>query len=42
MDEIEAWTDMNMYDVIIDGTAARDNWFILLTSTAGAVRERVG
>lgn len=41
MDEIEAWTDMNMYDVIIDGTAARDNWFILLTSTAGAVRESV-
>ena len=34
-------TDMNMYDVIIDGTAARDNWFILLTSTAGPVRESV-
>lgn len=41
MDEIEAWTDMNMYDVIIDGTSARDNWFVLLTSTAGAVRESV-
>lgn len=41
MDEIEAWTDMNMYDVIVDGTSARDNWFILLTSTAGPVRESV-
>lgn len=41
MDEIEAWTDMNMYNVIVDGTAARDNWFILLTSTAGPVRESV-
>lgn len=41
MDEIEAWTDMNMYDVIVDGTAARDNWFILLTSTAGSVRHSV-
>lgn len=41
MDEIEAWTDMNMYDVIVDGTSARDNWFILLTSTAGSVRESV-
>lgn len=41
MDEIEMWTDMNMYDVIVDGTAARDNWFILLTSTAGPVRHSV-
>lgn len=41
MDEIEAWTDMNMYDVIVDGTSARDNWFIFLTSTAGPVRESV-
>lgn len=41
MDEIEAWTDMNMYDVIVDGTAARDNWFVMLTSTAGPVRHSV-
>lgn len=41
MDEIEAWTDMNMYDVIVDGTSARDNWLVLLTSTAGPVRNNV-
>lgn len=41
MDEIEAWTDMNMYDVIVDGMSARDNWLVLLTSTAGPVRDAV-
>lgn len=41
MDEIHEWKDMNLYDVIIDGSSARENWFVLLTSTAGFVREKV-
>lgn len=41
MDEIHEWKDMNLYDVIIDGSSARDNWFVLLTSTAGFVRNMV-
>lgn len=41
MDEIEAWMDMNMFDVIVDGASARDNWLVFLTSTAGFVREAV-
>lgn len=41
MDEIEAWTDMNMYDVIVDGAISRDNWLVFMTSTAGPVREAV-
>ena len=41
MDEIHAWTDMNMYDVIRDGMISRSNPLILLTSTAGVVRNNV-
>lgn len=41
MDEVEAWTDMNMFDVIVDGTSARTNWLIFLTTTAGTIREGV-
>ena len=41
MDEIHAWTDMNMFDVINDGMVARENPLILLTSTAGSVRNNV-
>ena len=41
MDEIHAWTDMNMFDVINDGMIARENPLILLTSTAGNVRNNV-
>ena len=41
MDEIHAWTDMNMFDVINDGMIARENPLILLTSTAGSVRNNV-
>lgn len=41
MDEIHAWTDMNMYDVIRDGMLMRDNPLILLTSTAGSIRNNV-
>ncbi|QIK86541.1 hypothetical protein G7061_07925 [Erysipelothrix sp. HDW6B] len=41
MDEIEAWTDLNMYDVIVDWASARDNWLVFMTSTAGFIREAV-
>lgn len=40
-DETHAWKDQNLYDVIVDGTSARDNPLILTTSTAGTVRESV-
>lgn len=40
-DEVHAWRDQNLYDVIVDGTSARDNPLILTTSTAGTVRESV-
>jgi phage terminase large subunit-like protein len=39
LDEIHAWTDDNLYDVIADGTTARDEPLILITTTAGTVRE---
>jgi phage terminase large subunit-like protein len=41
MDEVHAWTDMNMYDVIVDGTSSREQWLIFITTTAGTVRENV-
>ena len=41
MDEIHAWTDKNLYDVIVDGTSARDEPLILITTTSGIVRENV-
>lgn len=41
MDEIHAWNDKNLYDVIVDGTTAREQPLIFITSTAGTVREQV-
>lgn len=41
MDEVHAWTDMNLYDVVVDGTSSRENPMIFVTSTAGTVRESV-
>lgn len=41
LDEIHAWTDQNLYDVIVDGTSAREQPLIFVTTTAGTVRERV-
>lgn len=41
LDEIHAWTDDNLYDVIVDGTTARDEPLIFITSTAGTVREHI-
>lgn len=40
-DEIHAWTDMNMVDVIVDGTASREQPLVWIVSTAGTVRENV-
>ena len=41
LDEIHAWTDQNLYDVIVDGTSSREQPLIFVTSTAGTVREQV-
>lgn len=41
LDEIHAWTDRNMLDVIIDGTASREQPLIWGTTTAGTVRMNV-
>lgn len=41
LDEIHAWKDKNLYDVIVDGTSAREEPLIFITSTAGTVRESV-
>ncbi len=40
-DEVHAWKDVNLYDVVIDGTSSRDNPLIFVTTTAGTVRESV-
>lgn len=41
LDEIHAWTDKNLYDVIVDGTTAREEPLVFITTTAGTVRECV-
>jgi phage terminase large subunit-like protein len=41
MDEIHAWKDKNLYDVIYDGMTARDQPMLFETTTAGTVRELV-
>jgi phage terminase large subunit-like protein len=41
MDEIHAWKDKNLYDVIVDGTSAREQPLIVMITTAGTVRESV-
>lgn len=41
LDEIHAWQDQNLYDVIVDGTSSREEPLIFVTTTAGTVRERV-
>ena len=41
LDEVHAWKDMNLYDVVVDGISSRDNPMIFVTSTAGTVRESV-
>lgn len=41
LDEIHAWQDQNLYDVIVDGTSAREEPLIFITTTAGTIRENV-
>lgn len=41
MDEVAAWKDQNLFDVIVDGTTARDQPLILMITTAGTIRESV-
>lgn len=41
LDEIHAWSDQNLYDVIVDGTTAREQPLVFITTTAGTVRECV-
>ena len=40
-DEIHAWRDQNLFDVIYDGMTAREQPLFLETTTAGTVREAV-
>lgn len=41
LDEIHAWKDKSLYDVIVDGTSAREQPFIFIPTTAGTVREGI-
>jgi phage terminase large subunit-like protein len=41
LDEIHAWKNKNLYDVIVDGTSAREEPFIFIPTTAGTVREGI-
>lgn len=41
MDELHAWTDAGLYDVIVDGITAREQPLIFGITTAGTVREGV-
>lgn len=41
MDEVHAWKDKNLYDVIIDSTSAREEPIVLSLSTMGFVREGI-
>lgn len=41
MDEIHAWKDKNLYDVIVDGTSSREQPLIVMITTAGTVRNSV-
>lgn len=41
IDELHAIKDINLYDVIADGTSSRDQAMIFITSTAGTLREGI-
>lgn len=41
MDEVHAWKDKNLYDVIVDGCTAREQPLIFIITTAGTIRESV-
>ena len=40
-DEIHAWKDKNLWDVVVDGMTAREQPLIFCTTTAGTVREGI-
>lgn len=40
-DEIHAWKDRNLYDVVKDGTTSREQPLIFVTTTAGTVRDGI-
>ena len=40
-DEIHAWKDSNLYDVMVDSMVARTQPLLLITTTAGFVREGI-
>lgn len=41
LDEIHAWKTKDLYDVIVDGTTARDEPLTFITTTAGVIRESI-
>lgn len=41
LDELHAWKDINLYDVINDATTAREQPLVLITTTAGTVRNSI-
>lgn len=41
LDEIHAWKTKGLYDVIVDGEAAREQPLTFITTTAGTVRESI-
>jgi len=41
LDEIHAWKTKDLYDVIVDGTSAREEPLIFITTTAGTIRESI-
>lgn len=40
-DELHAWTDFNLWDVIVDSMSSREQPLLIITTTAGFVRESV-
>ena len=41
IDELHAWKDSNLYDVVADGMTARQQPLIIIASTAGFIRENI-
>ncbi|WP_196606505.1 terminase large subunit [Pectinatus frisingensis] len=41
IDELHAWKDSNLYDVVADGMTARQQPLIIMASTAGFIRENI-
>jgi phage terminase large subunit-like protein len=41
LDEIHAWKTKDLYDVIVDGTTAREEPLTFIVSTAGTIRESI-